>query len=300
MQHIVCRQNASMRRIDKDANRAFYDSELPAERSRFQVDPSKLHTAELLVPWVLAALNPGDGVLDVAGGAGSYASEIVRRADVSIVGIDISEAMVRQRREDRLLSENAVADMEALPFEADAFDAAMVVAALHHVPDPLPALREILRVLRPGGILLAYEPCSLTARRAGRKEVAGMSHEFAVSRPWLLAQVRAAGFVIRTVRGANLVVRALAPLTGPPSLRVYRAADRVDRFAFLVPGLAGLGKVAMISASKPGSGVQVEAATAYACPRCRVSLEPAGSTLACPNCSHVYDVRDGVPLLVLD
>jgi SAM-dependent methyltransferase len=289
-----------MRRIDKDANRAFYDSELPAERSRFQVDPSKLHTAGLLVPWVLAALNPGDRVLDVAGGAGSYASEIVRRADVSVVGIDISEAMVRQRREDNLLSVNAVADMEALPFEADTFDAAMVVAALHHVPDPIPALREILRVLRPGGTLLAYEPCSITARRVGRKGVPGMSHEFAVSRPWLLAQFHDAGFAIQKVRGANLVIRAVSPLTGPPSLRVYRAADAVDRFACLVPGLAGFGKVAMIRASKPGSGARVEAAATYACPRCKVPLETADGTLACPNCSSVCEIRDGIPLLVLD
>jgi SAM-dependent methyltransferase len=225
-----------MQRIDKDANRAFYDSGLPAERSRFQVDPSKLHTAGLLVPWVLAALNPGDRVLDVAGGAGSYASEIVRRADVSVVGIDISEAMVRQRREDDLLSANAVADMEALPFEAGTFDAAMVVAALHHVPDPIPALREILRVLRPGGTLLAYEPCSITARRVGRKGVPGMSHEFAVSRPWLLARFHDAGFTIQKVRGANLAIRAISPVTGPPSLRVYRAADAVDRFACPAPG----------------------------------------------------------------
>ena len=78
--------------------------------------------------------------------------------------VDISPGVIAVRGEDPLLPENVVGDMEALPFEDEGFDAAMFIAALHHVPDPLPALSEAARVVRPGGQLFAFEPTSLRAR----------------------------------------------------------------------------------------------------------------------------------------
>src|SRR5205085_372102 len=129
--------DGAVERPDRESNKAFYDSERENDRARFAREPSKLHTAELLVPWVKSCLRPGDRVLDIAGGSGSYASAIARAASVDVVGVDISESMIRQRLEDPLLEHNVVGDMEALPFRDGLFDAALFVAALHHVPDPL-------------------------------------------------------------------------------------------------------------------------------------------------------------------
>ena len=241
-----------MERLDKESNRTFYDSEREDDRSRFRTEPSKLHTAALLVPWVASHLTPDDRLLDIAGGSGSYASEIARAAPVAVVGVDLSESMVRQRGEDPLLAENVVGDMEDLPFADESFDAAMFVAALHHVPDPLPALREARRVLRPGGRLFAFEPCSLRAGRGGPRPVEGKPHEFAISSTWLLRQIRAAGFEVESFQGRSLVIRAIAPLVRSPSLRLYLAADRVDRVVGLLPLVARLGTIAMVRARKPG------------------------------------------------
>ena len=79
-------------------------------------------------------------MLDIAGGSGVYASRLVREASVTVVGVDIAEAVVRQRLDDELLPFNVVGDMEALPFPDGAFDAALALACLHHIPDPAPAL----------------------------------------------------------------------------------------------------------------------------------------------------------------
>ena len=239
-------------RSDKEANRVFYDTERPGERERFQAEPSKVHTAELLVPWVIRSLRPGERVLDIAGGAGTYASQIVRAAPVSVVGVDISESMVAQRGDDPLLTENVVGDMEALPFQGETFDAVMFVACLHHVPDPLPALREARRVLRPGGRLFAFEPCSLRAWRKGHLPVPDNPHEFAISVRWLAERVRDAGFRIDEARGARLTLRVLERVVREPSLRLFHAADTLDRGLGLVPGLERLGKVGMLRATKPG------------------------------------------------
>lgn len=238
-------------RADKDANRQFYDTHRPGERERFQVEPSKLHTAELLVPWVVASLEPGARVLDVAGGAGTYASQIVRAAPgVSIAGVDISEAMVRQRAEDPLLAENVVGDMEALPFEAGSFDAVLFVACLHHVPDPLPALREAWRVLEPRGLLFAFEPCSIRAWRAGRLPVPDQPHEFCISVFWLAERIREAGFRIDEIRGRRLSSRLLHRVLRDPSVRLYRAADALDRVLTVVPGVERLASIGMLRATK--------------------------------------------------
>src|SRR5262249_59054934 len=108
------------------------------DRQRFGVLPDKIHALELVVPWIAPHLSAGDRVLDIAGGSGVYASRLVREASVTVVGLDIAEAVVRQRLDDEQLRWNVVGDMEALPFADESFDAAMAIACLHHIPDPAP------------------------------------------------------------------------------------------------------------------------------------------------------------------
>ena len=53
---------------------------------------------------------------------------------------------------------DVVADLTSLPFRNGAFEAALNIVVLEHVPEPARALREIARVLRPGGRLLIVVP----------------------------------------------------------------------------------------------------------------------------------------------
>ena len=108
-----------MERVDKDENRAFYDTQRQHDRLRFEQEPSKAFLSEAIVPWVLSAVPREARILDIAGGSGWYASRIVRAAPVAVVGLDISRSMIDQRAEDPMLTENVVGDMEALPFEGD-------------------------------------------------------------------------------------------------------------------------------------------------------------------------------------
>ena len=237
-----------MERLDRTSNKAFYNSERQRDRERFAHEPSKLHTAELLIPWVTSQLRAGDKILDIAGGSGSYASAIVRALPVSVVGVDISESMIEQRFEDPLLEHNVVGDMEALPFKDGEFDAAMFVAALHHVPDPLRALQEARRVLRPGGKIFALEPSSIRSGRHAARPVPGMAHEFAISAWWLASQMRAAGFDIEHVRMRNLSVRVLSRLARRSSTGLFKAGDAIDRVLRFVPGLDRFAETGLIQA----------------------------------------------------
>jgi SAM-dependent methyltransferase len=239
-----------MDRADKDLNRAFYDTERDDDRLRFEEQPSKMFMAETLVPWVISRVPPDARIVDIAGGSGAYASRIVRAATVSVVGLDISESMIRQRGEDPLLPENVVGDMEALPFADGEFDAALFVGCLHHVPDPLPALREAHRVVREGGTLFAAEPCSMRVGSAGIAPVPGHPHEFRFSMSYLLGRIREAGFAVDNVQGKRMTLRFARPILRSPGIGAFRAADRVDRALTLVPGVVRFAELALVHAHR--------------------------------------------------
>ncbi|HLS85229.1 MAG TPA: methyltransferase domain-containing protein, partial [Burkholderiales bacterium] len=106
----------------------------------------------------MAALQPGERVLDVACGTGlvSFRAAAAVGADGAVVGTDISGEMVETARREAALRELANvaferADAEALPLPDGAFDAALCGLGLMYVPDPVQALSEMRRVLRPGG-----------------------------------------------------------------------------------------------------------------------------------------------------
>jgi demethylmenaquinone methyltransferase/2-methoxy-6-polyprenyl-1,4-benzoquinol methylase len=110
-----------------------------------------------------AALRPGMKVLDIAGGTGDLASAFARRvgSEGEVWLTDINGSMLAVGR-DRLLDEGlalpvAQCDAERLPFPSDRFDRVTVAFGLRNMTRKEAALREMHRVLKPGGRLLVLE-----------------------------------------------------------------------------------------------------------------------------------------------
>jgi demethylmenaquinone methyltransferase/2-methoxy-6-polyprenyl-1,4-benzoquinol methylase len=109
------------------------------------------------------AAGPDDEVLDVATGTAAVAIELARRSGCRVVGLDQSPEMLaagRQRVEaaglgDRIRLVEGSADK--LPFADSSFDALTFTYLLRYVDDPEATLRELARVVRPGGTLAALE-----------------------------------------------------------------------------------------------------------------------------------------------
>lgn len=100
-------------------------------------------------------------VLDIATGGGHTALAFARFTP-SVVAIDVTLPMVRAARE-FVTAEGAegvrflAADVEALPFRDGTFGTVTCRTAAHHFPALLPALRQVARVLRPGGSFLVED-----------------------------------------------------------------------------------------------------------------------------------------------
>lgn len=99
-------------------------------------------------------------VLDVGTGTGRLPAALFTGSDFrgQVVGLDLSRGMLRQaQRKLNGAGERTFwlwSDAMELPFEADAFDAVVCLEALEFTPDPRQVVREMVRVLRPGGLLL--------------------------------------------------------------------------------------------------------------------------------------------------
>lgn len=110
----------------------------------------------------LLGASPGRRILDVGCGLGSDAAALAGYVAPGgvVVGIDGSRDMIEaahQRHGQVGGLSFEVADAARLPFDDASFDACRVDRVLQHIADPGPVVREMARVLRPGGVVVAYD-----------------------------------------------------------------------------------------------------------------------------------------------
>jgi len=122
-----------------------------------QLWQAQLHEAQAAL-LALAPLELGDQVLDVACGTGLVSFEAARAVSPTgnVLGIDLSERMVdaaERRARERKLSNCRFSrmDAETLALPDASFDVVLCALGLMYMPDPAQAVREMRRVLRPGG-----------------------------------------------------------------------------------------------------------------------------------------------------
>jgi SAM-dependent methyltransferase len=110
-------------------------------------------------PWMPAAMGfdqfPGKSLLEVGCGMGTDLLQFAR-GGARVTGVDLTPRSVETSRKHLELyghsGDFAITDAEQLPFASESFDVAYSNGVLHHTPDTAGAVREIHRVLRPGGL----------------------------------------------------------------------------------------------------------------------------------------------------
>ena len=106
-------------------------------------------------------LGPGASVLEVAPGPGYLAIELAKLGAFRVSGLDISRSFVRMASENARLAGVPVdfrhGDAAAMPFDPDSFDLLVCRAAFKNFSEPVRALDEMHRVLKPGGQALIID-----------------------------------------------------------------------------------------------------------------------------------------------
>ncbi|QBM29870.1 MULTISPECIES: bifunctional demethylmenaquinone methyltransferase/2-methoxy-6-polyprenyl-1,4-benzoquinol methylase UbiE [Hydrogenophaga] len=143
--------------------RSVFDSVAPKYDVMNDLMSAGLHRIWKRYTITVANPQPGQQVLDIAGGTGDLSRAFARRVGPTgrVVHTDINEAMLREGR-NRLLDEGLVlptmvCDAEKLPFADNSFDFVSVAFGLRNMTHKDQALSEMRRVLKPGGRLLVLE-----------------------------------------------------------------------------------------------------------------------------------------------
>ena len=143
--------------------RSVFDSVAPKYDVMNDLMSAGLHRVWKRYTITVANPQPGQQVLDIAGGTGDLSRAFAQRVGPTgrVVHTDINEAMLREGR-NRLLDEGLVlptmvCDAEKLPFADNSFDIVSVAFGLRNMTHKDQALAEMRRVLKPGGKLLVLE-----------------------------------------------------------------------------------------------------------------------------------------------
>ncbi len=97
-------------------------------------------------------------MLDGGCGMGFYLMAMGRIRDAELVGVDSWLERLRWAQRERVPAELISAELYQLPFADNTFDSVLLSEVVEHLPEEVPALREVHRVLRPGGVLAVSVP----------------------------------------------------------------------------------------------------------------------------------------------
>lgn len=222
----------------------------PQSYARWRSTPLGAITEELEVRLVFELAGPlgGRSVLDVGTGDGTYALEAAARGG-HVTGVDVEPTMLQAAAERAASGELTVtfarASTETLPFDSASFDLVLAITVLFSLTEPSLAVREMARVLRPGGKLVVGELGRYSLWAASRRIRGWLG-----SRTWRNADFWSRAELRRCLRDAGLCHHEVrGAVYYPPNGHCARRFGALDPWLsrLQAPGAAFLA----IAADKP-------------------------------------------------
>ncbi len=216
---------------------------------------------EIWLDRLLPSPSGGRRALDVGCGTGHHLAWL-RAKGFDVAGVDGSAAMLAEARALHPKGDLRLAQVDRLPFAMAAFDVVLCIEVLRYLSDPTPCLREMARVLRPGGTLVAtahpilsvngYPLVNRLATVLPRVRLVALKQFFTTSSR-LHRQLRGAGFAEIEIHGVyfgplNWIERLMRPLLSP----ALRAWEPIDAAISDRPVLRDMSNMFVVKATKVG------------------------------------------------
>jgi len=192
----------------------------------------------------LAQLRPPGRVADLGCGSGVFSS-ILAEQGFECFGVDIAHGLTSLGHKLYPRVRFLTADIEALPLPTGSFDGVLLSGVIHHLPDPRACAQEVYRILKPGGVFMAFDPNRMNPfmylyrdRTSPFYSSKGVTENERPLLAWRARQVFSEiGFEVRTAFVSGLTHRYVASPIARVLLPAYNIADSL----FLLPFLRRFG-----------------------------------------------------------
>jgi 2-polyprenyl-3-methyl-5-hydroxy-6-metoxy-1,4-benzoquinol methylase len=213
------------------AGARFHEALAPSWNDGYEARSSFRRRARFVEQMLGGRVAAGSHWLDVGCGSGVFARALAA-AGAAVTGVDAAPAMLEAAQKSRAIPAPAITyqlvrTVETLPFSQASFDGVICLSVLEYLEDPLSALYELHRVLRPDGMALTSVPNRWSFVRGVQRSARAIAgalggnafpylgvSRFAFTRSSLVAMLNTAGFAVETVEGfRGLSPRALGDWT---------------------------------------------------------------------------------------
>lgn len=140
---------------DKQKEIEFFDDHASSQ----QYDVFSEESSRKLIQTCLegTGLRPGMRIADLGCGSGVF-TNILSSMGFAVTGLDLSPALIARAKKSFPQIEFQVGDVEDLPYPAESLDGVLLSGILHHLPDKTACARSVHRVLKKGGVFMAFDP----------------------------------------------------------------------------------------------------------------------------------------------
>lgn len=133
----------------------FFDAFSEEHEYNVFTEASNLRLIQKIIDF--SSMKKGKLIADLGCGSGIF-TKLLKNLGYRVIGLDISQGIIRLGRKNKPDISFIVGDVEYLPFHTESLDGIILSGIVHHLPNFMQLAKEVYRVLKPDGVFVAFDP----------------------------------------------------------------------------------------------------------------------------------------------